>query len=488
MAALAIKVLTEQARHRRTYLFRFAVAASGALLLLDAVDSRGSVLGTGDIIIAQLAIAAAWTALLALPALGAIAITTERERDTLPLLLLTRLSPWRLVLELWLAQLAAVGVLLLMLLPLAGIAWALGGIDARHAGLYLAGVVGTMAWTSAVGMACSAWCRSSAVSVPVAFAAVIIALPCFRPLAPGWWIGWYPDWRSPVDPPSLVAIAGRGGWSELLPLLGAQAALTVAALLVARRGLVATPWSSRVWWLPAIRRLDRGLGIAVQPLMPVDRPIAWRIARPQGPWPTRILVLAAIVLTVTGCLAGCTIDLLTNLHFGFPLAQAILATAASLALAVVGAGLFADEREAGTLDLLRCSGLTPRGILREKAVLLRRFHACALGAGLALAAAHAIADRETGMTCGEEILVALVNLVCVPASCAWAGVLFGLAMRSRARATILATLLGVVLTIPLWMAALDPRDNGAWFLLHGNLWWYLRWWSMTEVRRRLEER
>ncbi|WP_230685503.1 hypothetical protein, partial [Streptococcus pneumoniae] len=63
-----------------------------------------------------------------MPAMSVGAITLEKEKNTLTLLFLTRLGPWTILFEKYLARVVNMASYLLITLPLFGIAYSLGGV------------------------------------------------------------------------------------------------------------------------------------------------------------------------------------------------------------------------------------------------------------------------------------------------------------------------------------------------------------------------
>ena len=164
------KDLAERAARPRTYLARglfgillVAWFAVGMHQLNDA-PTGGSVglLGIGNKLLERLATFMCWSILLIQPAIMASALTHEKERGSLELLLLTDTSPTKLLLEKFLAGLVPMATFLLFAMPLAAICYAYGGVTWELANVL--GLVLLAAWLQAGAFAlmCSAWCRTTA--------------------------------------------------------------------------------------------------------------------------------------------------------------------------------------------------------------------------------------------------------------------------------------------------------------------------------------
>ncbi|HTI51308.1 MAG TPA: hypothetical protein VL475_10165, partial [Planctomycetaceae bacterium] len=104
---LLVKELNEQASRPRTYVIRFLyaatlfVAACGLFygnFLSDGAASAGT-MGRGRFMFERLVTFQFWSIYLFLPAISCGALTVEKERNTLGLLLITSLRPWQIVLQ-----------------------------------------------------------------------------------------------------------------------------------------------------------------------------------------------------------------------------------------------------------------------------------------------------------------------------------------------------------------------------------------------------
>src|SRR5262249_43708413 len=101
---LLVKELSELAARRRTYIFRFVYAtllfAWGLIVLFGHGASRtDSMPGLGKTLFDQLFLIQQIAILLLVPSMTASALTHEKERETLPLLLLTTISPFEIILQ-----------------------------------------------------------------------------------------------------------------------------------------------------------------------------------------------------------------------------------------------------------------------------------------------------------------------------------------------------------------------------------------------------
>lgn len=170
MLPLLGKELMEQSARRRTWIARTIYAS--ILFIIFALlyafyverftrDSGMGVLGMGRRIFEDMMGFLFAGIYVFLPAMVSGVITYEKERQSLPLLILTGMSPWRILLEKLLGRLIPMGTFLLVSLPLMATCYALGGVEPER---YLEAVyllLLTCLQAGFLALACSAWCRTS---------------------------------------------------------------------------------------------------------------------------------------------------------------------------------------------------------------------------------------------------------------------------------------------------------------------------------------
>src|SRR4030095_366931 len=171
---LLARELTERAAQRRTYVVRviyamLLFAPFVAAYINFAKGSNVSASGLGR----QLFVVLTWFQFggiyLLLPMLMCGAITREKERDSLSLLLLTRLTPGEIILQKYFGGLVPMFSFLLLSLPRAALAYGMGGLGLRD--LAFGGFLLLLAalQTAAVALLASVWCRSTAGAILLAF-------------------------------------------------------------------------------------------------------------------------------------------------------------------------------------------------------------------------------------------------------------------------------------------------------------------------------
>ena len=118
-------------------------------------------LGRGAVLVDWVTSAQAFLILLFLPAMTCGAIAGEKERNTLAILLTTRLGPLTIVLEKLASRLVVVFMLLLLSLPLFAVAYSMGGISLPDLLGRVIGLVELSVFVASLSLMCSAWCGST---------------------------------------------------------------------------------------------------------------------------------------------------------------------------------------------------------------------------------------------------------------------------------------------------------------------------------------
>ncbi len=167
---LLAKDLVEAANRRRTYTLRvvYALLLYGLsfLVYLESTNALHrpalELLGTGRELLMAAFMLQCVGIMLFMPAMSVGAISIEKEKNTLTLLFLTRLGPWTILFEKYLARCVQMTSYLLISLPLFGIAYSLGGVTQ----LEIWGAIWTLllfvAQVGAICLACSAFFQTTA--------------------------------------------------------------------------------------------------------------------------------------------------------------------------------------------------------------------------------------------------------------------------------------------------------------------------------------
>ncbi len=399
---LLVKELTEAAARRRTYLVRVGYAlllfVGAFLMFFGNIFSRQTsplaLLGQGENMFLMI-VALQFTGIyLFLPAMTCSAITSEKERDTFALLLLTRLGQWTILIEKLVGRLIPMFTFMLLALPLMAFAYTYGGVQSAQiwGAVWLLGL--TSVQVAAMCLMFSAYCRTTTGAFMAAhlfYFFIFFAIPGLMADVAGvpeqrymYFVGpavYFDifDWRSIPNPwPQVV--------SGSLPLILS----TIVFLVLARRYLV-----RRAFVQPRnlLRSIFRGLDSVFVTLnnnwvtkgvvlvkesaaLPVDRPVAWRETMKknlsQFRYVLRIcllfelpIVAVAVILLFEGPRSSRDVSGLTVLLF-------MLWILTALILTVQASNLIASERSRQTLDVLLATPLSGRDILLEKVQGLRR--------------------------------------------------------------------------------------------------------------------
>jgi ABC-type transport system involved in multi-copper enzyme maturation permease subunit len=411
---LMTRELTEQSARRRTYVMRviYAFILYGFTLWafwneLGSWSSQSfAFLGRGRQFFEGLAWLQFCGLYLFLPAMTSGLLTSEKERDTLSLLLLTRLGPWSILMGKLFSRLVPMASFVLLSLPLVAVAYSLGGVNEND--------IVSLAWVLAVtalqmgslGLACSAWCRTTAASFMATYligGALIAGLPIVtntfsslsdvvefvRQYCDEQGLGgkqrfnseevgflWFGPWASlhpnSLDQPFHVTLL------RTVPMLMFAATCLVFARCVLWRRAFVAPSNFLLKIFRSLdtvfhrlnqNRLTRGIVLTRENVtLPVFDPIRWRETKKRSLGTTRYLIRLLLLLEVP-VLFGMLIP-----HYGSAESQYapvyvaawILWIVATLVIAIQSTGLIGSERSRQTLDVLLTTPMLSETIVQEK--------------------------------------------------------------------------------------------------------------------------
>lgn len=154
--ALLHKELVEQAAKRRTYLIRVLLAMLLYTLVgfqyYDIVatqsDDPFAVLGQGQKVHQNVMMWMSLGVFLFVPPMTCGAIAHEKERDTLSILLVTKMSPWSIVFGKFIGRLVPILSVVLPAMPLLAFAYSLGGISLTY---LWSGLLAMLVFTAMMG-------------------------------------------------------------------------------------------------------------------------------------------------------------------------------------------------------------------------------------------------------------------------------------------------------------------------------------------------
>ncbi len=392
---LLAKELTERAARPRTYWMRIlggtllflAFWSDNRWLLREAIDSPASILGAGERMFESLT----WMLLAGIyafvPAMLCGAVTQEKERDSLALLLLTELRPWQIVVQKYIAGLVPALSLLLLAMPLGAVAYAYGGFTARSLAFTLLILVLATLQIAALALWCSCRFRTTVAAFlgTYALAALLVLVPALPViLEDALNKHWFPvrvEWWFFAHVPPAVLDTARA--HTLGPL--AIAATTLLFLFLAARDLPRRAFlPARPWLREFFGRIDRFMArvnrcvgsIAFRRKagsLPLGEPVLWRETRARALARPEYLVRLLLAVEIPTLIAA---SLMSTPSFGRQLFElsllgAIAGIVAVLVLSVTAANAFVTERVNQTLDVLLTTPLTGRDIVRQKARALR---------------------------------------------------------------------------------------------------------------------
>lgn len=230
---LLAKELIEQSARRRTYVIRSVYAIlffSFAMMIFwgsiySEVSTPFDLLGRGREMFMTLMVLQIFGVALFTPALTCGTISSEKERNTIGLLFLTKLGPTAILLEKYLGRLFLMGTYLLISLPLFGFCYTLGGVEQSDVWFGFYGLIVTVLQLAALGLLCSCYCRTT---VGAFIASYLIGLAMFfgpaffYELAPRSIANdlMMPVWHSVASIIEFLGYFGLAGFQGTIELLG----------------------------------------------------------------------------------------------------------------------------------------------------------------------------------------------------------------------------------------------------------------------------
>lgn len=499
---LLAKELIEQAARRRTYVIRVVYACvlflTTFIYFFDIFRSASidplAVLGRGKEIFERIVHVQFAGIYLLMPAMTSGVLTIEKERATLPLLFLTRLGPWTILLEKLASRVIPMIGFLLMSVPLLAIAYTLGGVTSSQLGSATWMLFLTVFQVGTMGLLCSAWFRTTAGAFMASYllGAVLVGGPFLFWLsldALGGNIGSF--LRSIAGPSALdlpfvlVLLFPLGGFAQWIPgpiplgagrlgplaiqsiliLSTSAACLGLARLFVVRRASL----PSQNALLAVFRQADRLFqrlnanfvtrGIVFgrdRPSLPEDKPIAWRETQKKALGRSRYLIRVFLALEIPLSLV-CVPLLLTGWESPDMLAGVtyVLWGIVVLTVAVQSSTLVAAERSRQTLDVLCTTPLSGQQIVLEKqrGVLRLKLVLSAALATIFLIHWNVKSSTVWSIVHGEGfdsflyLTVALLSVAIYLPLVSWVSIAIGLVSRTQGRAIVTATAYLVVWSV-----------------------------------------
>ncbi len=503
---LLSKELIEQAARKRTYVVRVVYASllffSAFVLFLDIlfVGSANSlaVLGKGREMYEALVRLQFGGVYLFMPAMACSVLTVEKERASLPLLFVTRLGPWTIVLEKLMSRVVPMLGFLLLSLPLLAFAYSLGGVTANQMASAMWMLSLTTLQMGAVALLCSAYFRTTVAAFIGSYLlglalmfgpALVLLIAESIGFDVGRSLNSITSGSRIVFAPVLVLpLCGFAMWIEgplafraashfwqivvqsVLIVSASAACLALAQFFLVRRAFLAP----RNILLGTFKRIDRLFqrlnknrftrGIVVggsETSLPEGRPVAWRETQKRSLGRARYLVRVFLALEIPTTVMCFIVAFPGAGHRSTnPDAIAIILFVlwgiAVLMVAAQSASLIAGEKSHQTLDVLCTTPLSGREIVLQKYAAARRLIDVLLAPFCTIFFFHCAMKWNMGWFTPPNrafdlplyLVTSLLTITIYLPLAAWLSVAAGLKLRTQSRA-ILAATAGLVV----WCAA-----------------------------------
>jgi hypothetical protein len=525
---LLAKELLEQAARKRTYVIRVVYASLlffSAFVFFFEILRIGSTsplaaLGKGREMFETLVRLQFGGVYLFMPAITCGILTLEKERASLPLLFVTRLGPWTIVIEKLMSRVIPMLGFLLLSLPLLAFAYSLGGISASQIGGAIWMLFLTTFQMGTVALLCSAWFRTTVgafigsylLSLGLIFGPALILLIVqsvgfkvdmflnsitsgpnivFVPVIViplggfAMWIDGPPAFRITSHFWPIVVQSGLIVWTSAMCLALARYFLVRRAFLAPRNILLGIfKRIDRAFHRLNDNRFTRGIVLGgSETAVPEGQPVAWRETQKRSLGRARYLVRVFLALEIPICVL-CFMVAFPGAGVYRTDPQAIAALLfvlwgiAVMMVAVQSASLIAGEKSHQTLDVLCTTPLAGREIVLQKYRAVRRlmyvllvpfctifyFH-CAVKWNMGSYNNYTYRVFEMPLYLVASFLTVATYLPLV----AWLSIAAGLLIKTQARAIIGATgglvvwcvapLLFVTMPLAIYLGSFGPLEN-----------------------------
>lgn len=174
------KELLEQAARRRTYIIRICFVVLLFFLAVTTMESllrnatALTALGQGTLVLKSLVDFEFRGIYFFLPAMACGVLTVEKERNTLPLLFLTRLGPWTIIVEKLLSRMLPMLMFMCCGLPVIAFTYAMGGLTIPQLLIATYFLMLTLFQVACITVMCSAYAHSTGAALVQTYAAIFI--------------------------------------------------------------------------------------------------------------------------------------------------------------------------------------------------------------------------------------------------------------------------------------------------------------------------
>jgi ABC-type transport system involved in multi-copper enzyme maturation permease subunit len=298
-------------------------------------------------------------AMLAAAMTSTVAVTSEKDRRTLELLLISRLSNGQLVLGKLAGSLLRVMLLLLAAVPVFVIASLFGGVTLPQlARLFV--VTAAAALAAASVATCIAFWKDTTFQALAITTFALVAWVAIGEVVAG---RFGPVVGAQVSPARAVfAALAPGGGTTLLPFLAVSAALIVAANIVAVSRVRAWNTTQEVRRQPeSAGGAARGVSAKRPSRVVWDNPVLWREICTRAHGKAMLLVRLAWLLLFAAAVMGVVAEARQPRPDGLTVAVAVvpMALASLLAVTAMAVTSITTERDRGALDVLLVTDLEP---------------------------------------------------------------------------------------------------------------------------------
>jgi ABC-type transport system involved in multi-copper enzyme maturation permease subunit len=302
----------------------------------------------------------------------ASALTQEKERETLALLLLTTISPYEIILQKFLSRVVTVLSYVMLSFPLLAVAYAYGGVPVVMLGATCAVLIVTVIYHAAFSIMCSSYFRTT---VEALIGVFVLQAPIS--LIAGGFV------------PSLVVSSDGGPQVQSIPIAVAFSAVSLFLSMVYL--VLATEFLHRRAFIPPrnvllqlFHALDRFFNewnqvtggvvlIRDGSALPLDRPVAWRETAKKSLGTFRYLVRVLVVIEVPILFVSqlVNIDMIRG-HHAMTVLFYMLWFASAAMIALHAGNVIAAERSRQTLDVLLATPMSGEELLLEKMAGVKR--------------------------------------------------------------------------------------------------------------------
>jgi ABC-type transport system involved in multi-copper enzyme maturation permease subunit len=324
----------------------------------QAVTTAGDTARFGATLLRILAPLQLSLAMLAAAMTSTVAVTAEKDRRTLELLLISRLSDGQLVLGKLAGSLLRVLLLLLAAVPVFVIASLFGGVTMPQlARLFV--VTAAAALAAASVATCIAFWKDTTFQALAITTFALVAWVAIGEVVAGRFGAVVGAQVSPARA-VFAALAPTGG-NTLLPFLAVSAALIVAANLVAIGRVRAWNTAQEVRRQPETADATRVVAAKRPSRVVWDNPVLWREICTRAHGKAMLLVRLAWLLLFAAAVAGIVAEARRPRPDGLAVAVAVvpMALASLLAVAAMAVTSITTERDRGALDVLLVTDLEP---------------------------------------------------------------------------------------------------------------------------------